>query len=45
MIDHPNQEQIFIRKLNEILLQNIANENFGAKELTFGSGMSSSGLN
>ena len=45
MIDHPIQEQIFIRKLNEIILKNITNNNFGAKELAFESGMSSSGLN
>ena len=45
MMEHPNQEQIFIRKLNEIILKNIADEKFGVKELVSESGMSSSGLN
>lgn len=45
MIEQHNQDQIFIRKLSEIILKNIADENFGAKELVSESGMSNSGLN
>jgi TolB-like protein/AraC-like DNA-binding protein len=45
MIEQPNQDQIFIRMLSEIILKNIANENFGAKELVSESGTSNSRLN
>ena len=45
MIEHPNQDRIFVRKLSEIILKNIADENFGARELVSESGMSNSGLN
>jgi TolB-like protein/AraC-like DNA-binding protein len=45
MIEQHNQDQIFIRKLSEIILKNIADENFGTKELVSESGMSNSGLN
>ncbi len=45
MIEQPNQDQIFIRKLSEIILKNIADESFGVKELVSVSGMSNSGLN
>ena len=45
MIEQHNQDQIFIRKLSEIILKNIADENFGAKEFVSESGMSNSGLN
>ena len=38
-------DQIFIRKLTEIILANLGNENFGVKELTHESGISRTGLN
>lgn len=34
MIGHATTDQIFIRKLTEIILANLENENFGAKELS-----------
>lgn len=40
MIGHASTDQIFIRKLTEIVLANLGNENFGAKELTHESGLS-----
>ncbi len=38
-------DQIFVRKLTGIVMANLANENFGAKELTHDSGMSLYRLN
>jgi AraC-like DNA-binding protein len=45
MIERSANDQIFIRKLTEIILANLGNGNFGAKEFAQESGMSSSGLN
>ena len=38
-------DQIFIRKMTDIILANLGNENFGVKELTHESGLSRTGLN
>ena len=40
MIEHAATDQIFIRKLTEIVLANLGNENFGAKELERETGIS-----
>jgi TolB-like protein/AraC-like DNA-binding protein len=40
MVNHLNKDQIFIRKLTDIVLANLGNENFGAKELELESGVS-----
>lgn len=45
MADLNTTEQLFIGKLTEIVLANLANEIFGVKELALKSGMSRSGLN
>ena len=45
MIEHPTKDQVFIRKLTDIILANLGNENFGVKELIHESGMSHYGLN
>jgi AraC-like DNA-binding protein/tetratricopeptide (TPR) repeat protein len=45
MTEPLTMDQIFIRKVTEIILVNLKNENFGVKELSHESGMSRSGLN
>jgi uncharacterized protein (TIGR02145 family) len=45
MIEPAGKDQIFIRKLSEIILTNLGNENFGANELVHESGMSQYTLN
>jgi AraC-like DNA-binding protein len=40
MVNHLNKDQIFIRKLTDIVLANLGDENFGAKELELESGVS-----
>lgn len=45
MIKPLANDQMFLKKLTEITLANLGNENFGAKELARESGLSSSGLN
>jgi uncharacterized protein (TIGR02145 family) len=40
MIEPAGKDQIFIRKLTDIILQNLSDENFGVKELAKESGMS-----
>jgi tetratricopeptide (TPR) repeat protein/AraC-like DNA-binding protein len=40
MAEPLSSDQIFIRKLTEIVLENLGNENFGVKELAHESGMS-----
>jgi AraC-like DNA-binding protein/tetratricopeptide (TPR) repeat protein len=44
MADPQTNNQVFIRKLTEIIHANIRNENFGVKELALESGMSLKGL-
>jgi TolB-like protein/AraC-like DNA-binding protein/Tfp pilus assembly protein PilF len=39
MVEHPTNDQIFIRKLTDITLANLGNETFGVKELLHRSGM------
>jgi TolB-like protein/AraC-like DNA-binding protein len=45
MIEHPANEQPFIRRLTEIILANLGDEKFGVKELVQASGMSHRSLN
>lgn len=45
MANNLNDDQIFLRKLTEIVHANLGNENFGAKELARESGMSQQSLN
>jgi AraC-like DNA-binding protein/tetratricopeptide (TPR) repeat protein len=45
MTEPQTTDQTFIRKLTEIILANLGDENFGVKELAKESGMSRSGLN
>ena len=45
MTEYFSKDQILIRKLTEIILANLENENFGVKELATESGMSQYGLN
>jgi AraC-like DNA-binding protein/tetratricopeptide (TPR) repeat protein len=40
MTELPTNDQVFIRKLTDIILTNLSNENFGVKELVHESGMS-----
>jgi TolB-like protein/AraC-like DNA-binding protein/Tfp pilus assembly protein PilF len=45
MIGHASKDQIFISKITEIVLSNLGNEDFGAKELASESGLSPHALN
>ena len=45
MAENLSKDQILIRKLKEIILANLENENFGVKELANESGMSQYRLN
>ena len=45
MTEHLSRDQILIRKLTEIILANLENENFGVKELANESGISQYRLN